>query len=285
MPKNILSFDIEDWFHPEIFDGRFPMETWERLESRVERNTDIILEFLQRKKMTATFFILGWVAERYPELVRRIAREGHEIGSHLFSHKMITKMTPEEFKEELERSLKVLNQLAEGPVIGFRAPTFSITKKTLWALPIMYRAGIRYDSSVFPILHDRYGIPDSPRKPYVIYRDEQGKGGIIEFPMTTVRFLTLNFPLGGGGYFRIYPFWFSRLLMKRCEAEDIPIIFYAHPWEFDKNLPRVNLNFVGKIRHYTGIKKFLERLDRLTDAFEFTSFEKSGMLDAFSLSE
>ncbi len=285
MPKNILSFDIEDWFHPEIFDGRFPLEHWIRLESRVEQNTEIILEFLKRKNMTATFFVLGWVAEKYPELIRSIAREGHEIGSHLFSHKMITKMTPDQFQQELERSLQVLRELTQQPVMGFRAPTFSITRKTLWAFPIMYRAGIRYDSSVFPIVHDRYGIPDSPRKPYIIYKDEHSRGGIVEFPMTTVRFGTVNFPLGGGGYFRLYPFWFSRFLMKRCQAEGVPIIFYAHPWEFDKNLPRVDLNFVGKIRHYTGIKKFLERLDRLTDTFEFTSFEKSGMLNAYSLSQ
>ena len=272
---NILSFDIEDWFHPEVFEDRFPMATWEQLESRVERNTEIILTFLQRKQLHATFFILGWVAEKHPQLVKAIAEEGHEIACHSYSHTMITKLTPQSFREELQRSLSILREISQQPVVGFRAPTFSVVKQTLWALPIMFEAGIRYDSSIFPIYHDRYGIPDAPREPFVIYYQEGIS--LIEYPMTTVKLMGMNFPFGGGGYFRLYPFWLSRQLMKKCVQEGRPIIFYAHPWEFDTNLPKVNLNFLSKIRHYTGIKKFIERLDAVTDMFPFTAFRDAGL--------
>ncbi len=270
---NILSFDIEDWFHPEIFAGKFPREMWDQLEGRVKRNTEIILNFLNRKKLKATFFYLGWIGEKYPELVTQTAREGHEIASHGYAHVMLNKMSKEEFRADLLRSLEILNSLSEHPVEGFRAPTFSITKKTLWALPIMYEAGIRYDSSVFPIYHDRYGIPEAPREPYLIYTN--GQDGIWEYPMTTVQVGRLNLPFGGGGYFRLYPFSFSLYLMKKCQREGRAIMFYAHPWEFDTELPRVKLGLFGHVRHYTGIKKFLERIDRVTDMFPFTSFREA----------
>lgn len=267
---NILSFDIEEWFHPEIFAGRYPISEWERLESRVRRNTDIILEFLVRKKLTATFFILGWVAERFPDIVRDTASAGHEIASHGYSHQMVTKMSPEEFRADLRRSLDILNALSPEPVVGFRAPTFSITDDSRWALPIMYEEGIRFDSSVFPIHHDRYGIPDAPRDPYPIYRN--GTDVIYEYPMTTVRVGSLNLPCSGGGYFRLYPFQLSLHLMKRCAREGRPIIFYAHPWEFDTGMPHVDLGVVSRIRHYANIDKFLKRLDTVTGMFPFAAF-------------
>ena len=147
--SNILSFDIEDWFHPEIFSGKFPLDQWDKLESRVRRDTDIILNFLSKRNLKSTFFILGWVAEKYPQIVKDAVSAGHEIGSHGYSHRMITQMNPESFREDLRRSLDVLNDLSPDPVVGFRAPTFSITEKTQWALPIMFEEGIRYDSSGF----------------------------------------------------------------------------------------------------------------------------------------
>jgi len=272
---NVISFDIEDWFHPEVFEGRFPLETWPSLEGRVQRNTEIILNFLQRKKLKATFFFLGWIAEQYPELVKNVAAEGHEIASHGYSHTMITKLTPEAFRNELRRSLGILRELSGQPVVGFRAPTFSVVKETMWAIPIMFEEGIRYDSSIFPIHHDRYGIPDAPREPFIIYQKDGER--LIEFPMTTVKLFGFNFPFGGGGYFRLYPFWLSRALMKKCVREGRPIIFYAHPWEFDTQLPKVDLNFLSKYRHYTGIKKFIERLNIVTDMFEFTAFRDAGL--------
>lgn len=267
---NILSFDIEEWFHPEIFSGRFPQTEWNHLEERVVRNTTAILEFLDKKQLKATFFFLGWVAEKYPDLVRQAVKGGHEIATHGYAHLMITRLTPEEFREDLRRSLEVLNSLSDHPVRGFRAPTFSITRKTLWALPILLEEGIRYDSSIFPIIHDRYGIPDAPREPYVVY--SQGEDQLIEYPMTTVRLGKYNLPCGGGGYFRLYPFQLTLNLMKKCHKEERPIIFYAHPWEIDRGLPKVDLGLVGRLRHYSGISKFLDRLDRITDLFPFTSF-------------
>ncbi len=270
--KHIISFDIEDWFHPEIFSDMFSRQDWDNLESRVKKPTELILTFLSRKNIKATFFYLGWVAERFPELVEQTAAEGHEIASHGYSHQMITKLSPEAFRLDLRKSLQVLNSLSPAPVTGFRAPTFSVTKETMWSLPIMYEEGIRYDSSVFPIHHDRYGIPDAPRNPYVIYRD--GDNTLMEYPMSTARIGTLNFPCAGGGYFRLYPFIFSKSLMKKCAAEGRQIVFYAHPWEFDTDLPRVKLGTLSKLRHYTGIKKFLERLDKVTDQFEFTAFRE-----------
>jgi len=279
--KNILSFDIEEWFHPEIFSGRFPMSEWDKLESRVKKNTDIICNFLSKKGLKATFFFLGWVAEKYPEIVLNTVQEGHEIASHGYSHSMITKMTPDEFRKDLNKSLEILNSLSNNPVVGFRAPTFSVTAETMWSLPIMLEAGIRYDSSVFPIYHDRYGIPDAPREPYIIYKERERE--IWEYPMTTVTWGKFNVPCSGGGYFRLFPFHLSVKLMKRCQKEERPVIFYAHPWEFDTGLPKVQLGALGSVRHYKGISKFLERLDAITDYFYFTSFKNAYQTSAANL--
>lgn len=273
--QNVLSFDIEEWFHPEMFAGRFPREQWDELESRVEQNTHLILDFLKGKKLTATFFFLGWVAEKYPHLVTRCAEEGHEIATHGYAHIMVNKMTPQEFRTDLRKSIEVLNALSPEPVRGFRAPTFSITKKTMWAVPIMFEEGIRFDSSVFPIYHDRYGIPDAPRLPYLLH--EQDGEQLVEYPMTAVKIGTYNLPCGGGGYFRLYPLRMSVQLMKKCQRDGRPIMFYAHPWEFDVLQPKVDLGRLARARHYMGIKKFLKRLDVITDLFPFTSFREAGL--------
>lgn len=269
--QNILSFDIEEWFHPEIFNGRFSPENPSNFPATVERNVDKILAILQKSNSEATFFILGWVAENYPKLISAIEAEGHEIASHGYSHRMITQMEPEEFEQDLERSLTILNSIVRKPVVGFRAPTFSIVESTRWALPIMSRLGIQYDSSVFPIYHDRYGMPDSPRHPYIIY-ENLGKR-IVEFPMTTVNFFGMRFPVGGGGYLRLYPFSLTKLFLGRSQKRNQQIIFYAHPWEFDENLPRVGLSFLSTLRHYSGIKKMDQRLQFLLQNFSFTSFK------------
>ena len=268
---NILSFDIEEWFHPEIFRGKFSRDQWNHLESRVEANTEIILTFLSKKNLKATFFFLGWVAEKYPHLVTNAVQEGHEIASHGYGHEMITQMQPEEFRSDLRKSLQILNSLSAEPVVGYRAPTFSVTNDTLWALPIMIEEGIRYDSSVFPIYHDRYGIPDAPRLPYQIYQHNQAT--LTEYPMTTVSIGKYNLPCSGGGYFRLFPFWLTKKLIQHCQGNKRPIIFYAHPWEFDTGLPQINLGLLGKIRHYNGINKFLKHLDIITDMYPFTSFQ------------
>lgn len=273
---NILSFDIEDWFHPEIFGSRFRLENWNKLESRVQKNTELILDFLSEKNLKATFFFLGWVAEQCPNLVKDALSGGHEIATHGYSHTRINKLSRTQFKEELKLSIEILSSIS-GTVKGYRAPTFSVTSSTLWALPILSELGIKYDSSVYPIYHDRYGMPASPPNPFVIY--ENGNDVIIEFPMSTVELLKFKFPFGGGGYFRIYPLWLSLKLMRMCQRQNRPIIFYAHPWEFDLNHPRVDLPTIKRYRHYYGISKFLDRLDRITDVFSFTSFEKSNLWD------
>jgi len=273
--KNILSFDIEDWFHPEIFGNRFNKENWDKLESRVKESTEIILNFLSKNNLKATFFFLGWIAEKCPQIVELTVKGGHEIGVHGYSHTRLDMLTPDEFRDELKLSINILSSISGKKLLGYRAPTFSITKNTLWALPILMEEGIRYDSSIYPIYHDRYGIPDAPKYPHVIYKN--GKHSLLEFPMSTVQIWKYNLPFGGGGYLRLYPFWLTLKLMKKCNKENQPIIFYAHPWEFDKNLPKVDLSFFRKVRHYAGINKFLERMTLITNMFEFTSFEESSL--------
>lgn len=274
---NILSFDIEDWFHPEILNSKFPVNTWDKLESRVQKNTELILNFLSKKKLKATFFYLGWIAEKNPNLVKDTVSDGHEIASHGYSHKPINKLSSDEFKQELKTSIEILSSLYGKKINGFRAPTFSLTKDTFWILPILSELGIIYDSSVYPIYHDRYGIPSAPKDPFIIYKNEEES--IVEFPMSTVEFSKFNLPFGGGGYFRLYPLWLSIKFMQKCQRENRPIIFYAHPWEFDLNNPDVELHFLYRYRHYHGINKFLDRLDKITDIFRFTSFEKSNLWD------
>lgn len=276
--KNVLTFDIEDWFHAEVFGSRFPMHNWDQLESRVKGNTEIILNFLSKKNVKATLFFLGWVAEKYPEIVKFASEEGHEIASHGYTHTRVDKLKPDEFRNEVRESAKLLSSISDKKIIGFRAPTFSITKKTLWALPILLEEGMKYDSSIFPIYHDRYGIPDAPSEPYVIH--ENGSHQIVEFPMPTIRITKYKIPFGGGGYFRLYPFWLSMKFMEKYRDSGRSIIFYAHPWEFDVGMPKIDLAFLKKIRHYHGINKFLERLEIITSTFEFTSFERSSIWDS-----
>ncbi len=269
---NILSFDIEEWFHPEIFYGRFSPRQWESLESRVVPGTERILRFLEKKRLEATFFILGWVAEKFPQLVAAIDQAGHEIATHGFSHHMINRLSPEQFRDEIRRSVSILNSLSSSPVIGFRAPTFSITRQTMWALPILLEEGIRYDSSVYPIVHDRYGIPDAPTRPHIIYRSETAR--LWEFPMTVVTIAGWNVPLGGGGYLRLYPRALTRMLVSLAHRQHRDLIVYAHPWEMDPGIPRLSLGLLGRIRHYHNIENFLERLDWMTDIAPFTSFRR-----------
>ncbi len=268
--KHILSFDIEDWYHPEAVKELFPFDKWDNLENRVVENTENILEILQKYKVQATFFILGWIAEKNPALVKRIDDEGHEVASHGYRHRMVTQMTPEQFEEDLVKSIEVLEGITGKKVIGFRAPTFSITKKTLWALPIMAEYGILYDSSVYPIIHDRYGIKDAPRTEYVIYQKNNHE--IIEFPMSTIRLGKYNFPFGGGGYFRIYPLALTDHLISRLTAKKMRSIIYAHPWEFDTRQPKLDLKPIQKLRHYLNIRQNMSKLENLLKKYEFTNF-------------
>lgn len=270
MIKNVLSVDVEEWFHPEAVHHLFPIDSWPSQEKRVQENVDRLLNLFAAKNARATFFILGWVAKNNPGMVKRIAAAGHEIGTHGNSHRMVTKLTPQEFRDDLQESLHILQDISSQPVIGFRAPTFSIVNSTLWALDILREVGIKYDSSVYPIWHDRYGIPNAPRQPYLAA--EKDDCHLIEFPMPTLQILNKNIPFGGGGYLRIFPLWFTAMAIKRFNKQGASAIVYMHPWEFDADQPRLNLGRIQTWRHYYNIKSNLKKLGVLLERFTWTSF-------------
>ena len=264
---NAMTVDVEDYFHVSAFDGVVPRSQWETLESRVERSTDRLLEIFAETRIRGTFFVLGWVAERYPQLVSRIAAHGHEIASHGYAHRLVYDLTQKMFREDIHRSKAVLEDAAGVRVEGYRAPSYSITPRSLWALDILIDEGFRYDASIFPIHHDRYGIPLSPRHPYSLTREE---GSIVEAPASTVRWGILNFPVAGGGYFRILPYAWTRwgiARINRCERR--PAIFYMHPWEIDPEQPRLSGGVLSRFRHYRNLDKTEDRLRRLIADFRF----------------
>jgi polysaccharide deacetylase family protein (PEP-CTERM system associated) len=262
-----MTVDVEDYFHVSVFDGVVPRSQWETLESRVERNTDRLLQIFADSGVKGTFFVLGWVAERHPALVRRIAGQGHEVASHGFAHRLVYDMTPSMFREDIRRSKAVLEDAAGVPVDGYRAPSYSVTPRSLWALDVLIEEGFRYDSSIFPIHHDRYGIPVSSRHPYRLTRRQ---GSIVEVPGSTVRWSVFNFPVAGGGYFRILPYAWTRWGIARLNrAEQRPAIFYLHPWEIDPDQPRLATSRLGQFRHYRNLHDTEARLRALLRDFSF----------------
>jgi polysaccharide deacetylase family protein (PEP-CTERM system associated) len=266
---NVFSVDLEDWFCVQNLSHVFAREQWDSLESRVERNTLLMLDILSRHKVQGTFFVLGWVAERYPDLVREVERRGHEIATHGYSHKLITFMTPEEFRADLERSLEVLARCSSMGVAGFRAPSFSVTRKTWWAVDILKQCGLAYDSSIFPVgFHPDYGIGDAPLEIHEL------DNGLTELPMSCVDLMGRRIPCSGGGYFRLLPYPVTRSLMKRCNDANRPVIFYLHPWEVDPGQPRVSLPAVKAFRHYNNLAKTEERLEQLLTDFHFTTVSR-----------
>jgi polysaccharide deacetylase family protein (PEP-CTERM system associated) len=264
---NAMTVDVEDYFHVSVFDGLVPRERWTELESRVSANTDRLLGIFDEYRVHATFFVLGWVAERCPSLVARIAGMGHEVASHGYAHRLIYDQTPSAFREDVRRAKGLLESAASARVDGFRAPSYSITPRTLWALDVLIDEGYRYDASIFPIRHDRYGIPLSPRHPYVLTR---GSGSLIEAPASTVRVGPINLPVGGGGYFRILPYFWTRWGIARInEREGRPAIFYLHPWEVDPAQPPLPAGRLSRFRHYRNLDKTEARLRRLLQDFRF----------------
>jgi polysaccharide deacetylase family protein (PEP-CTERM system associated) len=264
---NVMSVDVEDWFCVYNLSRHIPYETWDRCESRVVRNTNRLLDRFRKHGVEATFFVLGWIAERFPDLVREIERQGHEVATHGYSHRLLTQMQPSEFRTDLQRSLEVLAKVVSQQVRGFRAPSFSVTRKTLWAVTILRENGIQYDSSVFPVrFHPDYGIPGSQPGPYELAE------GLSELPMSVADVLGWKIPCCGGGYFRLYPYAVTRQLMRRCRAQGRPVIFYLHPWEVDPEQPRVKgMPWHRVFRHYNNLDKTEERLERLLQDFSFTS--------------
>ena len=269
---NAMTIDVEDYFHVSAFEGSIQRSSWDSLESRVVRNTDRLLELLQRANVLATFFVLGWVAERHPALVKRIASAGHELGSHGFGHRLVYNQSPQEFREDLRKSRAVISNAANVPIHGYRAPSFSITSRSLWALDIIREEGFTYDASIFPIRHDRYGLPSSPRHFYAM---QQTAGTLWECPGSTVRVAGTNLPVAGGGYFRLLPYAWTRWGISRLNRhERQAAIFYLHPWEIDPDQPRMPAAYLSRFRHYTNLRKTESRLLRLMSEFRFAPLQQ-----------
>jgi polysaccharide deacetylase family protein (PEP-CTERM system associated) len=264
---NAMSIDVEDYFHVSVFDGIVPRSTWNEMESRVCRNTERLLDLFDEFDVRSTFFVLGWVAERYPHLVKTIAQRGHELASHGYAHRLIYDQTEDAFRDDVRRAKGIIEDAGGCPVGGYRAPSYSITSRSLWALDVLIEEGYWYDSSIYPIRHDRYGIPVSPREPFCIQRRV---GPLMEVPGSTVRFGPLNLPVGGGGYFRILPYDWTRWGIAHLnQVEKRAAVFYLHPWEIDPEQPRLPAGWLGRFRHYRHLDETENRLRALLTDFPF----------------
>jgi polysaccharide deacetylase family protein (PEP-CTERM system associated) len=265
---NALTIDVEDYFHVAALAPSIPPETWGEREYRVERNTDRLLALLNEKSLRGTFYVLGWVADRSPALIRRIAQAGHEVACHGYSHQLIYRQSPEEFRAETLRAKGLLEDATGAAVVGYRAASFSITARSLWALDVLIDAGFTYDSSIFPIRHDRYGIPGAAAEPGPVVAPS-GRT-IVEFPMSAARFFGVRVPVSGGGYFRILPYWLTRAGLRQINTQArIPFTFYLHPWEIDPGQPRFKVKAFSRFRHYTNLHRCESRLRHLLDQFAF----------------
>ena len=266
--RNALTVDVEDYFHVANLAPNIRRESWNSRESRVVGNTQKLLAIFEQFDVRGTFFVLGWVAERYPQLIRDIAARGHEIACHGFSHRLVYKQSPEEFYQETLRAKNLLQEITGSAVLGYRAASYSIVRKSLWALDILVELGFVYDSSIFPVRHDRYGIPDAERAPHRM-ATPTGKS-IVEWPLATARILGFRLPVAGGGYFRLLPYWLSRWGLASINRRELrPFVFYLHPWEIDPAQPRVSASWLSRFRHYTNLGKCEQRLRRLLAEFRF----------------
>jgi polysaccharide deacetylase family protein (PEP-CTERM system associated) len=267
---NALTVDVEDYFQVSAFAGNINRAEWDACESRVEANTRKLLTLFEKFNHKATFFTLGWVAERCPQIVKAIYERGHEVACHGYSHQLIYNQTPEEFTAETVKAKKILEDIIQSPVLGYRAASYSITKDSLWALDILAETGFTYDSSIFPVHHDRYGIPGAEDKPHQL-TTPSGRT-LIEFPISTKSYFGYRLPVGGGGYFRIYPYAFSRMALSSINRQSRqPFIFYLHPWEVDPDQPKIKTNWLSKFRHYNNLDKCESRLKRLLKDFKFST--------------
>jgi polysaccharide deacetylase family protein (PEP-CTERM system associated) len=262
--SNAMTVDVEDYFHVQAFAGCIRRSDWERLPRRVEHNTDVVLDHFAAAGVTATFFTLGWVAQRHPAVVRRIVREGHELASHGWDHTQAHRQDPETFRADIRRTKAVLEDIAGVRVNGYRAPTFSINTRNLWAFSILAQEGYQYSSSINPVRHDLYGMPEAPRTPFRPHAD-----GVLEIPMTTVRLWGRNWPCSGGGYFRLLPKMLYRMGLRHVNRrEGQPGIFYFHPWEIDPDQPRIRgVGWKSRVRHYTNLSGMAAGVDDLLRAF------------------
>ena len=264
--RNALTVDVEEYFQVAAFERTIPRAAWDTSESRVEHNTGRVLDLFAARGVSATFFVLGWVAERHPVLVRRIVAEGHELASHGYDHTRLHQFTPGQFRDDVVRTKRILEDIGGVAVRGYRAPSYSINARNLWALDVLLETGHAYSSSIYPIRHDLYGMPEAPRFPFRFQ-----PGGLLEIPVTTVRLGSQNYPCGGGGYFRLLPYAGFRWMLRRVNAVDRqPGLFYFHPWEVDPDQPRVaGAPFKSRFRHYLNLDSMHARLERLLADFSW----------------
>ena len=262
---NALTIDVEDYFQVSAFAPYIKRSDWESRECRVERNIERILAMLSERDVKATFFTLGWIAERYPQMVRQIVDQGHELASHGYGHERASDLSREAFRSDVDRAKKILEDLAGKPVQGYRAPSFSIGTGNLWAFDSLAQAGYRYSSSIYPIAHDHYGMPDSPRFAYRVGT------GLLEIPVTTLRLMNRNMPSSGGGYFRLLPYSVTRWMLRRVNQQDREAaIFYFHPWEIDADQPRIDgIDARTRFRHYVNIDRMESKLRQLLVDFRW----------------
>jgi polysaccharide deacetylase family protein (PEP-CTERM system associated) len=270
--KNAMTIDVEDFFQVSAFAQHISRDQWESIPCRVERNIDIILSLLDDSNTHATFFTLGWIAERYPAMVRRIVDSGHELASHGYGHQRVSDLNRKEFHADLMRAKNILEDLSSSPVIGYRAPSFSIGAGNLWALDVLQETGHLYSSSIYPIKHDHYGMPDAPRFAY----HPSGEGGVLELPPTTIKMMGRNFPAAGGGYFRLLPYSASRWLIRNVNQQDKQAcIFYFHPWELDPSQPRqIGVSMKTKFRHYVNLSRMQSRIESLLQDFKWDRMDR-----------
>ena len=270
--RNAMTIDVEDYFQVSAFAGQIDRASWPSRECRVEANIERILAILEEGDAQATFFTLGWIAERYPAMVRRIVDAGHELASHGYGHLRASDQSRAEFMDDISRSKAILEDIGGQRVLGYRAPSFSIGPVNLWALASLQEAGYRYSSSIYPIAHDHYGMPDAPR--FAFYPN--GTDGLLEVPITTVRLMNRNLPAGGGGYFRLLPYALSRTMMRRVNRRDAqPAIFYFHPWEIDPGQPRPEgIAMKSRFRHYVNLGRMERRIRALTRDFAWDRMDR-----------
>lgn len=268
-----MTIDVEDYFHVAALSNVISQIDWELQPSRVVNNTKRLLDIFDVNNIKATFFILGWVAEHEPDLVKSIYRAGHEIASHGYSHQLIYNQSPSVFRSETRKAKNIIEDIIGNPIHGYRAASYSITKHSLWALDILVEEGFIWDSSIFPVYHDNYGIPETPTEPYCI--QTQNGGTITEFPITTAHLLGMAIPAAGGGYFRQFPYSVFKFLFDQA-SRGKPNVFYIHPWELDPNQPRFNnASWFSKFRHYTNLHKSESRLQQLLTDFNFSTIAES----------
>lgn len=263
--QNAMSIDVEEYFQVSGFEEVIDREQWDAIPSRLHIGMSYTLELFAQCNIRATFFFLGWIVERHPAWLRRVAAAGHEIGIHGYDHRLIYNQSKAEFDNDIAKTLEIVRAHYDGPILGYRAPSFSIRTDTLWALDILKKHGMRYDSSIFPFKRKRYGIENGPTAPYQVVPD------LLEFPMSTVRFLSKTIPVAGGGYLRIYPGWFTHWAIRAMNRNGRPAVCYMHPWEFDPEQPRVAADSANLFRHRVNLKRTRPKFAKLCRSFSFAS--------------